>query len=126
MGTQCHQGAGEAQHQYGRDCYEDQVNGPRVAASADKIEMSGAAFVSICVKVHSSGPFYTARCIWKNTSLPWLCLSPADAKSEVKKTKERQVGRQNYPGSVGGDFGEKENRLMRRGSLRLPQKESSQ
>ena len=56
VGTQCHQGAGEAQHQYGRDCYEDQVNGPRVAASADKIEMSGAAFVSICVKVHSSGP----------------------------------------------------------------------
>ena len=56
MGPQCHQGAGEAQHQYGRDCYEDQVNGPRVAASADKIEMSGAAFVSICVKVHSSGP----------------------------------------------------------------------
>ena len=56
VGPQCHQGAGEAQHQYGRDRYEDQVNGPRVAASADKIEMSGAAFVSICVKVHSSGP----------------------------------------------------------------------
>ena len=29
---------------------------PRVAASADKIEMSGAAFVSIGVKVHSRGP----------------------------------------------------------------------
>ena len=52
----CHQGAGEAQHQHGRGCYGYQVNGPRVAASADKIEMSGAAFVSICVKVHSSGP----------------------------------------------------------------------
>src|SRR5215472_865968 len=55
VGPQCPQGAGEAQHQYGRDCYDDQVDGPRVAASADEIEMSGAASVSICVKVHSNG-----------------------------------------------------------------------
>jgi hypothetical protein len=53
----CYQGADEAQHQHGRGCYGDQVNGPWVAASADKIEMSGATFVSISVKAHGGVPF---------------------------------------------------------------------
>jgi hypothetical protein len=51
----CHEGTGEAHHKEGRDCYRDQVNRPRVALSADKIEMSGMAFVPIGVKAHDSG-----------------------------------------------------------------------
>ena len=49
------EGTGEAHHKEGRDCYRDQVNRPRVARSADKIEMSGLAFVPIGVKAHDSG-----------------------------------------------------------------------
>src|SRR5262249_28735820 len=51
----CHEGTGEAHHKEGHDCYRDQVNRPRVALSADKIEMSGMAFVPIGVKAHDSG-----------------------------------------------------------------------
>ena len=51
----CHEGTGEAHHKEGRDCYRDQVNRPRVALSADKIEMSGMAFVPIGVKAHDGG-----------------------------------------------------------------------
>jgi hypothetical protein len=51
----CRESTGEAHHKEGRDCYRDQVNRPRVARSADKIEMSGVAFVPIGVKAHESG-----------------------------------------------------------------------
>jgi hypothetical protein len=51
----CHESAGEAHHKDGCGHRGDQVNGPRVVAFTDKIDVSSAAFVSIYVKVHSSG-----------------------------------------------------------------------
>jgi hypothetical protein len=51
----CDESTGEANHKDGRGCHDYQVNGSRVVASAHKVEMSGVAFVSICVKAHSNG-----------------------------------------------------------------------
>ena len=51
----CDESAGEAHHKDGCGYHEDQVDGPRVIAFAHKVDVSSATFVSIDVKVHSSG-----------------------------------------------------------------------
>jgi hypothetical protein len=48
----CHESTGEARDKHHRRYQGDQVNVPRVVASAHKIDMGGAVFVSICVKAH--------------------------------------------------------------------------
>jgi len=48
----CHESTGEARDKHPRGYQDDQVNAPRVVASAHKIDMGGAVFVSICVKAH--------------------------------------------------------------------------
>jgi len=50
-----HESPSEAQHKDGCGYHEDQVDGPRVIAFAHKVDVSSATFVSIDVKVHSSG-----------------------------------------------------------------------
>ena len=51
----CDESAGEAHHKDGCGYREDQVDGPRVIAFTHKVDVSSATFVSIDVKVHSSG-----------------------------------------------------------------------
>jgi hypothetical protein len=46
---------GEAHCKHGCDCHRDQVNSPGMVAFTYKVDVSGAAFVSIYVNVHSSG-----------------------------------------------------------------------
>jgi hypothetical protein len=48
----CHESTGEARDKHHRGYQGDQVNAPRVVASAHKFDMGGAIFVSICVKAH--------------------------------------------------------------------------
>ena len=45
----------EAHHKDGCGCHGDQINGPRVIAFTDKVEVTGPAFVSVHVKMHGSG-----------------------------------------------------------------------
>jgi len=54
MDPQDYDGTGEAHQQNARSCCGDQVYGPWMAASAGQIEVSGAAFVPICLKAHGS------------------------------------------------------------------------
>ena len=56
LDPQGHESTGESPHKDCRGCYGDQINCPWMAASANKIEMSGTAFVPICVKTHGSDP----------------------------------------------------------------------
>ena len=42
-----HEGTGKAHYQDARSRDGDEVNGPRMAAPADQIEVSGVAFVAI-------------------------------------------------------------------------------
>jgi hypothetical protein len=53
--AQGHEGTGESHNQDARSCCGDQVNRPRVTASASQIEVSKAVFVPICLKAHVSG-----------------------------------------------------------------------
>ena len=46
---------GEAQHKERCGCDSDQVNGPRMVASAYQVEVSRATFIAIHVKAHSRG-----------------------------------------------------------------------
>ena len=43
----CDESADEAHHEDGCGCHGHEVNGPRVVAFADKVEVPRAAFVSI-------------------------------------------------------------------------------
>jgi hypothetical protein len=56
-----HKSADEALYKGGRGRHGDQVDGPGAVASAYEVEMSRAAFVSVCVKAHDRGPFCTVR-----------------------------------------------------------------
>ena len=49
-----HEGTGKAHHQDARSRDGNEVNGPRMAAPADQIEVSGVAFVAIGMKTHGN------------------------------------------------------------------------